>query len=117
LLPADVVRLLHMRDAAREAVTFAAGRSRDDLDDDRMLVPALVKDVEIIGEAASQVGQATRDSLPAIPWPNMVTMRHRLVHAYFDINLDTVWNTVTEDLPPLLAELEKALARQPPPLD
>lgn len=109
MLQADDVRLLHMRDAAREAIRFAEGKSRADLDHDRMLVLALVKAIEIIGEAASQVGQSTRDRLAAIPWPAIVTMRHRLVHAYFDINLDTVWNTVVEDLPALLAELERGL--------
>ena len=96
-----------MRDAAREALGFAAGRTRADLDEDRMLVLALVKAIEIIGEAASQIGQPTRERLPTIPWPAIVTMRHRLVHAYFDINLDTVWNTVIEDLPTLLTELER----------
>jgi uncharacterized protein with HEPN domain len=58
------------------------------------------------------VGQDTRENLTSIPWPSIVAMRHRLVHAYFDINLDTVWNTVVEDLPPLLAELERAVASQ-----
>jgi len=110
LLPADQVRLLHMRDAAREALEFAAGRSRAALDEDRMLVLALVKAIEIIGEAASQISQPTRQRLTRIPWPAIVTMRHRLVHAYFDINLDTVWNTVIEDVPELLAELERDLS-------
>jgi uncharacterized protein with HEPN domain len=104
-----------MRDAAREAMAFTAGRQRSHLDDDRMLVLALVKAIEIIGEAASQVGQSTRDTLPAIPWPSIVAMRHRLVHAYFDINLDTVWNTVIEDLPPLLSQIEEALSGEPRP--
>jgi len=117
LLPADIVRLLHMRDAAREALAFTAGRCRGDLDDDRMLLLALVKAIEIIGEAASQVGQATRERLRTLPWPNIITMRHRLVHAYFDINLDTVWNTVAEDLPPLLSQLESALEGQEPPTE
>jgi len=98
-----------MLDAAREAMAFAAGRHRGDLDHDRMLVLALVKSIEIIGEAATQVGQAARERLPGIPWPSIVAMRHRLVRAYFDVNLDTVWNTVVEDLPPLLLALERAV--------
>lgn len=84
-------------------------RSRADLDTDLMLVFALVKAIEIVGEAASQVTQATCDQHQTIPWPEIVGMRHRLVHAYFDINLDILWRTVYQDLPPLIAGLQEAL--------
>jgi len=103
----DAVRLWHMLDAAHEAVTFAQGQTRADLESDRMLVLALVKAVEIIGEAAYQVSQATREQLPEIPWEDIIGMRHRLVHAYFDINLDILWRTVQDDLPPLLEKLRE----------
>ena len=105
----DAIRLRHMLDAAEEAIGFARGRKRQDLDRDRMLVLALMKDIEIIGEAAYQVSQETRQSLPEIPWDDIIGMRHRLVHAYFDINLDILWATVQEDLPELLAILRKVL--------
>lgn len=94
-----------MRDAAQEALSFARGRTRADLDSDRQLVLSLVKDVEIIGEAAYQVSSGTRDALPEIPWEDIIGMRHRLVHAYFDINLNILWKTVQEDLPYLLDKL------------
>lgn len=71
------------------------------------LVLSLVKDVEIIGEAATNVSKECREKHPQIPWRNLIGMRNRLIHAYFDINLDVVWQTVTEDLPSLIAELEK----------
>jgi uncharacterized protein with HEPN domain len=99
-----------MRDAAREAVGFVAGRERGDLETDRQLLLAIIKDVEILGEAASRVGPELRARYPALPWAVMVGMRNRLVHAYFDIDQDVVWNTVTADLPPLLTELEAILA-------
>lgn len=102
----DTVRVRHMLDAARKAIGFARGRTRADLDGDAQLVLALVKAVEIVGEAAFQVTQGTRSQAPAIPWDDMVAMRHRLVHAYFDINLDILWQTVQDDLPPLIAQLE-----------
>ena len=105
----DLVRLRHMADAAREASSFARGRSRADLDTNRMLVLSLVKEIEIIGEAASKVSQETRDTLPDIPWPDLTGMRHRLIHAYFDINVEVVWQTIVHDLPPLLSALEKIL--------
>lgn len=101
----DRIRLQHMLDAANEALSFARGKDRPDLDDNRMLVLALVKDIEIIGEAAYQIPQETREQLQDIPWEDIVGMRHRLVHAYFDINLDILWQTVQEDLPGLIALL------------
>ena len=105
----DEIRLLHMLDAAREAMAFVRGRTRGDLDSDRQLVLALVKEVEIVGEAATQVTEPTRQGLPEIPWERIVGMRNRLVHAYFDINLDIVWKTVQGDLPELISLLEPAI--------
>jgi uncharacterized protein with HEPN domain len=105
----DEVRLRHVLDAAREAMSFAKGRTRADLDCDRMLVLSLVKDIEIVGEAACQITETTRDELPAIPWADIIGMRHRLVHAYFDINLDVLWQTVQDDLPTLVAQMEPLL--------
>jgi uncharacterized protein with HEPN domain len=105
----DEIRLRHMRDAAQEASTFSRNRSRSDLDHDRMLQHSLVRCIEIIGEAASQITKETQRQLPDIPWPNIVAMRNRLIHAYFDIDLDRVWDTVIDDLPPLIATLDKIL--------
>lgn len=72
-----------------------------------MLALSLVRCIEIIGEAASRVSGETRMLVPQIPWPDLVGMRNRLVHAYFDIDLDRVWDTVLDDLPPLIAQLEE----------
>jgi uncharacterized protein with HEPN domain len=105
----DDIWLKHMLDAAHEAIEFAQGRKYVDLNNDRKLVLALVKDVEIIGEAAYRVTQTTRTQLPDIPWDDIIGMRHRLVHAYFDINLDILWRTVQEDLPPLVVILESSV--------
>ena len=74
-----------------------------------MLVLSLVKEIEIIGEAASKVSQETRNALPDIPWADLTGMRPRLIHAYFDINVEVVWQTVVHDLPRLLSALEKIL--------
>jgi uncharacterized protein with HEPN domain len=98
-----------MRDAAREAIDFAATRVRGDLETDRQLLLSIVKDVEIVGEAASRVSEDLRSRHPELPWKALVATRNRLVHAYFDINRDIVWNTVAADLPPLLAAVEAIL--------
>src|SRR5207249_1906619 len=95
--------------AALEASAFTAGLERSALDDNRMLVLALTRELEIIGEAATQVSQETRAFIPDVPWDEISGMRNRLVHVYWDIDLDRVWDTVVDDLPPLIASLERAL--------
>ncbi|MFQ5912400.1 MAG: DUF86 domain-containing protein [Nitrospinota bacterium] len=105
----DWVRLRHMLDAGQEALSFAEGKSRESLDVDRQLVLALVKSIEILGEASSRVSKETRDSHPQIPWQEIIAMRNRLIHAYYEINLDLVWDTLTADLPPLVRALETLL--------
>jgi uncharacterized protein with HEPN domain len=74
-----------------------------------MLVLALVKSIEIIGEAGARVSEEGRAATPDLPWPEIVAMRNRLVHAYFDVNLDIVWETVRKDLPALIIVLQDAL--------
>jgi len=105
----DEVRIRHMLDAARSVSGFVRNRSREHLERDEMLAFAVTRGLEVIGEAASQVSESTRQALPEIPWPLMVGMRHRLIHAYFDVDLDQVWDTAVGDLPPLVVLLEKAL--------
>ena len=111
MLKPDVIRLRHMREAAAYAREMIAGRTRFDLDENVMLRMALTHCLEILGEAASKVTAETRAQLPSIPFVQMVAMRHRLIHAYFDVDLDIVWTTVVDDLPPLLVALDAALAR------
>ena len=111
----DRVRLQHMLDAARSAVGFTRGRGRQDLSGDEMLTFALVRALEIIGEAASQVSESAREAVPGIPWQQIVGMRHRLIHAYFEVDLDRVWDTATEYVPELIHELESILAPDAPP--
>jgi uncharacterized protein with HEPN domain len=110
----DQSRLLHMLDAALRARAKIAGRNRDDLSEDDTLSLALQRLIEIIGEAANQVSEETQAQVTTIQWAEIRGMRNRLIHAYFEVNLTTVWDTVTEDLPPLIAALEALLATKPP---
>lgn len=105
----DRVRLLHMRDAAEAVVEFVQGRHRADLDSDRMLLFAVVRAIEVIGEAAGRVSDEVRADNPSIPWTAIVGMRYRLVHGYFDIDKSVVWRTATEEIPALLAQLNTVL--------
>jgi uncharacterized protein with HEPN domain len=108
--PSDVIRLRHMLDAAREAIAFGAAKTSDDLTHDRVLTLALVKCIEIIGEAAAKVSAQTRASTPQIPWSDIIGMRNRLIHAYFDVDVNRVSDTLAHDLPPLIACLESVVA-------
>lgn len=103
-----------MLDAAREAVALAAGKSRASLETDRVLALALWKLIEIVGEAAKNVSQATESSAPAIPWRKLAGTRDRLTHAYFEVNLDIVWRIATEDFPRLVTAVEAVLGGGPP---
>jgi uncharacterized protein with HEPN domain len=104
----DGVRLQHMLDAARQAVVFAEGRDRVDLDRDPQLALALARLVEIVGEAAKNVSPATKAQLPEVPWRAIAGTRDRLVHAYFDVDHDVLWQIVVGDLPALVSGLERA---------
>jgi len=106
----DNVRIRHILDAAKEAVAFSQGRSRADLNSDRQLNLSLVRLLEIIGEAARGISTEFRQDHPELPWRSMVGMRDRLIHGYFDVNLDVVWETVTQDLPSLIEQLEKIVS-------
>jgi uncharacterized protein with HEPN domain len=105
----DRVRLRHMIEAAESAVQFIAGRQRTDLDEDRMLLFALVRAIEVLGEAASRMSDEMRATHTGIPWRAIISMRNRLIHAYFEINTAIVWQTVTQEIPALLPQL-RALA-------
>ncbi len=106
----DVVRLRHMLDAARKAVELTKTCKRDDLDKDEKLALALVRLLEILGEAAKSVSDQRRQEYPSIPWRQIAGTRDRLIHGYFDVDLDIVWKIVVDDLPALISQLEKALS-------
>ena len=108
----DSIRFRRMLDAAKEVMSFAKNKTRKDLDNDRMLTLSLVKSIEIIGEAASKVTDETKKRFPEIPWTNMIAMRNRLIHAYFDIDLDVLWGTIVDDLPPFIEDLEKIISSE-----
>jgi uncharacterized protein with HEPN domain len=94
-----------MIDAAEAACDFMAGRSRADLDSDRMLLFAVVRAIEVLGEAAARMSEETRHATPHIPWNAIVGMRNRLIHGYFNIDVTIVWKTVSVEIPSLLAKL------------
>ena len=103
--PEDRVRLLHMIEAAEDAMSFVAGKERTELEQDRKTLFAVIRCIEIIGEAATRISETTRTAAPDIPWSAIVGMRNRLVHAYFDVDTDVVWKTTAIELPALRSRL------------
>jgi len=84
---ADRIRIQHTLDAAAEATAFIANLDPEDLAGNRLLLLALVKEIEIVGEAATQISEELRASSPQIPWAKIKGMRNRLIHAYSDVNV------------------------------
>jgi uncharacterized protein with HEPN domain len=105
-----ITHLQHMLDHSREAFALVEGKTRGDLDDDRVLNLALVRLLEIIGEAANRVPNEQQASYPQIPWSQIVSLRNRLIHGYDAVDLNIVWQIVTQDLPPLIADLEPIIS-------
>lgn len=106
---ADRVRLQHMLDATRDAIAFAQGRTRSHLESDKMLMLALTRLLEILGEAAKGVSAPTTGANPHVPWRQIAGTRDRIIHRYFEVDPDIIWDIVIHDLPPLLGQLEQIL--------
>jgi len=105
----DRWRLNHILGAAREAIAFTEGETRISLQADRKLILALAMEITIIGEATARLSDELKSEHPEIPWSAIVGMRNVLVHAYFRIDLDIVWEAINQDLPQLIAQLERIM--------
>lgn len=106
----DTVALRHMRDHAAEAVAMAQGRQRSDLDRDRQFSLALIKLVEIVGEAAARLSAETRAKAPDVPWKLIIGTRNRFVHGYDQVEFDVLWRIVTNELPGLIDRLSTMIS-------
>ncbi len=105
----DRVSLQQMLDHIKEAVSLAQGRTRADLESNRLFFLAILKLVEIVGEAAMRVSETTRSARPEIPWRQIIGVRNRLVHGYDAVDRDILWEIVTSDFPPLACQIEALL--------
>jgi len=105
-MPRDEAYLLDILIAARKALAFVEGMTRDAFMESELHQNAVIRPLEIIGEAAAHVSESTRQAHPEIPWVEMIGMRHRLIHEYFRVDLKVVWETVQRDLPRLIVLIE-----------
>ncbi len=110
----DYVYVGHMLDMTRKAIGLIQGKSRLDYDRDETLRFALAHLVQVIGEAARRVSKEFCDAQPQIPWKAIVGMRHKVVHDYMNVDEDVVWDTVSRELAPLAAALERIAPPEPP---
>ena len=108
----DNAYLLDILIAARRAIEFLQGMTREAFEQSELHQNAVVRHLEIIGRAARGLSQETRDAHPDIPWDHLLGMRNRLVYAYFRVNVGAVWKTVQNDLPPLIAQIEPLVPPQ-----
>ncbi len=99
----DLKYLLDIQIAAQKVRQFTDNSTWDEFQHNELLQFAVVKLIEIMGEAASKITQATRDAHPEIPWRDIIGMRNRLIHEYFRIDLETVWDVVENDVPGLIS--------------
>ncbi len=109
LLDSDRNRLRHMVEAAQEAVGYVESLPRDEFGSQRPLQHSVVRCIEVIGEAASRLSPGFCKAHSDIPWQDMVGMRNRLIHAYFDLDMDLIWQTASRELPDLISRLEALL--------
>jgi uncharacterized protein with HEPN domain len=118
--PADVlredrIRLTHMLEAARRVANYCAGMTRPGLEADEMRFLAVVKSIEMIGEASVKVSEATQARVRAIDWVGVRRMRNRMIHGYDSIDPARVWDAVELDIPGLITALEQELASDAEP--
>ena len=98
----EAAYLLDMLLAAQDALEFASGLTFQQFVQDRLHQSAILRSIEIIGEAAAHIGEKTKRKNPDIPWKNIIGTRNRLAHGYFQISLEVVWDIVKNDIPQLI---------------
>ncbi len=113
----DCALLLDMLMSANIAIQYAQHRSRSDLDENRMLADALVRRIEIVGEAARGISNELKSRTPEIAWRAIIATRHILAHDYNEVDHDILWRVVAEHLPKLVAQLDALLTAETPSTD
>ncbi len=105
----DPSRLRHMIDSINNVNQYMEGKSESDLASNSMLFFAVVKNIEIVGEAAYKLTLEFKEKHPATPWRQIIAMRHILVHGYYQVSASEIYNVYKKDLPTLLSQIKSYL--------
>ena len=108
----DLDRLLHIRECMDNIQEFVGDKTFDDFVTDKLLFFAVVKNVEIIGEAAYMLTKEFCAEHPNTPWKDIIGMRHVLVHGYYTTSKNFIWATIQQDLPVLRPQIEEYIAEE-----
>lgn len=108
----DDALFLDMLIAARKIQTFVANMSEDEFKVHEMAKSAVIREFQVIGEAARMISDAGKVEHPDLEWKMIAGMRNRLIHEYFAIRYELVWQTIQNDLAPLITEIEKILPKE-----
>lgn len=108
----DTKYLRAMLKAVEDAIGFVENKCRDDLEKDRQMALSLVKFLEMIGQAASRVSKKCQKACEPIPWEQVIDTKHQVVHTYWEIDLDWVWEKVKGELPSLMSALKEILEKE-----
>ena len=111
-MPRDRECLFDILEAARLAIQYLSGKTRDDFDRDTQCQDAVIRRLEIIGEAARRISEETKAIYPDLPWNEMIGMRNRLIHEYFRVNVSAVWDTIQDDIPILIRLVEPLVPKE-----
>ena len=103
----DDTYLVDILESAKIALDYVFDKTWDEFHEDMQMQDAVVRRIEIVGEAARRISQETRDKYPQIPWREMTSMRNLVIHEYDVVDINQVWDTVQNKLPPLIEELSK----------
>ena len=105
----DSVYLLHIMDAFVQIERYTDGVSHDDFMENRLLQDGVIRQLEIMGEASRSLSEDIRNDYPHIPWRHMIGLRNRMIHAYFDVNLQIIWEIIQGDIPNLKKDIKYVL--------
>lgn len=106
----DLVRFKHMLESGETILLYIDGKNKKHFDTNSMLASAVIRHLEIIGEAAVAISVETKKMFPNLPWKHMIGMRNQLIHAYFNVDNDIIWKTVTESVPELVKHLKSVIS-------
>ena len=105
-----LITLQQMKSNCKEIINLSRGKDKNEIESNRLLCLAIVRLLEMLGEAANRVPEDIREENPDIPWIQIIGLRNRLIHGYDDIDLDVIWMIIVQDLPSLCTKLENLLA-------